>query len=318
MNSVNKYGESALMLVCNYSDNDSSYDTVKQFLEAGVDVNLVDNNGNDALKHLIMKEHKNPRTIELLLSHINKCQVKGVMGPVVEVVAECQNKDEIKPVIEVVDWHAKYLEFMKCQCPNVPVLEGDYDWKQEFGRVSMYLFWHLFKYTFTTTMSFDRKDITHLPKEIGFYKDLQNLDLRFNSLDELPEEITKLKNLTKLLISGNKFKEIPKQIFELSNLKGLSIRDNEITELPSQIEKLKNLEELYIYGNKIKCLPKEIGNLSKLEYLSIQRTQIKEFPKEIENLTNLLELEFSNDQLCILSGIDFSKFTKLDRLTLVK
>ena len=110
MNSVNKYGESALMLVCNYSDNDSSYDTVKQFLEAGVDVNLVDNNGNDALKHLVFREHKNPKTIELLLSHINKSQVK----------------DEIKPVIEVVDWHVKYWKFMKCQCPNVPIYNFNY------------------------------------------------------------------------------------------------------------------------------------------------------------------------------------------------
>ena len=232
---------------------------------------------------------------------------------------KCQVKEQIKPeIVETVDWHAKYLEFMECALPNVPVLEGNYDWKQEHERVIKYSFWHLFKDAFRKTIKLDKKDMTHLPKEIGFYKDLQHLDLRFNSLHELPEEISKLENLTELLISDNKFKEIPKQIFELSNLTNLSIRDNEITELPTEIGKLKNLTSLYIFENKIKCIPKEIGNLTNLEYLSIQKTEIRELPKEIENLTNLVVLEFSNDQLCILSGIDFSKFTKLDKLTLVK
>lgn len=82
-----------------------------------------------------------------------------------------------------------------------------------------------------------------LPKEIKYFKYLEELNLGLTFLEKLHPNLYKLKKLRKLDLAGNFFNDIPKGI-----------------------SRLKNLEELNLglyYGN----LPKDLIQLKKLQIL---------------------------------------------------
>jgi Leucine-rich repeat (LRR) protein len=129
-----------------------------------------------------------------------------------------------------------------------------------------------------------------LPKEIGEYSNLIELNLVKNKLKNLPDEFSKLKNLRILQLDKNELTEFPESIGNLKNLKFLSISENKIKIICNQIEGLEELEILDLSSNALEELPAEIANLGELQFLGLKNNRLKSVPSEIWTLYKLKQL----------------------------
>jgi hypothetical protein len=79
-----------------------------------------------------------------------------------------------------------------------------------------------------------------LPHEICLLKNLKNLYLKNNSLDDfsLPKELEQLKQLEVINLGGNRLKQFPYQLFQLINLKEIYLGSNQILFLPDLFQTL--------------------------------------------------------------------------------
>ena len=82
-----------------------------------------------------------------------------------------------------------------------------------------------------------------LPKQIKYFKNLEELNLGLTYLKKIHPNLYKLKKLRKLDLAGNFFNEIPKGISNLKNLEELNI-SLYLGELPKDIVQLKKLTSL--------------------------------------------------------------------------
>lgn len=143
----------------------------------------------------------------------------------------------------------------------------------------------LFSNTFLTL---NYRDLTEIPKEISWLKQLKYLDLSNNNLSQLPEEMSQLTNLNELYLSNNQFKEIPSVVFKLDKLDGLYLSGNQITEVPQDLEKLKNLRSFRISNNNLTEIPKVLWDLLKLKHVSLEYNKITNKPDNIDILQRRL------------------------------
>lgn len=79
-----------------------------------------------------------------------------------------------------------------------------------------------------------------LPKEIKYFKHLEDLNLGITFLTKIHPNLYKLKKLKKLDLAGNFFNDIPKGISNLKNLEELNL-GLYCGELPNDIVQLKKL-----------------------------------------------------------------------------
>jgi len=128
------------------------------------------------------------------------------------------------------------------------------------------------------------KGYSNITENIGNLKNLEILDLSYNSIDSLPKAIGGLEKLRELNLHSNDLISIPEEIGNLKNLKDFRITFNELTSLPESIGNLYNLERFWASYNYIINIPESIGNLSKLTYLELNKNQITEIPKSIGDL----------------------------------
>ena len=99
------------------------------------------------------------------------------------------------------------------------------------------------------------KKLTIIPKEIKYIRNLEELFLSRNQIQEIPETIGQLTNLKLLYLSCNLIQEIPKSIGQLTNFTHLSLYNNQIRKIPETIERLTNLKYLNLSNNKIREMP---------------------------------------------------------------
>ena len=98
----------------------------------------------------------------------------------------------------------------------------------------------------------------------------KKLDLMFKGYKQFPSEIIQFKNLEDLVLRGNKIEEIPIEIKKLKKLKELSLGNNPIKDFDLLIETLKTvkkLESLDLEATGIKKVPNSIKELKKLKTL---------------------------------------------------
>lgn len=104
-----------------------------------------------------------------------------------------------------------------------------------------------------------RSEIQVLPREIGFLRNLDCLDLSDNKLTMLPSEFGLLSNLTHLTIAGNPITRLPRE-FRFLELMTLDITDTKISNL---IVNGKRLQRLSTTRNGVDtlgtCAPNLIG-----------------------------------------------------------
>ncbi|XP_029163092.1 leucine-rich repeat-containing protein 47-like isoform X1 [Nylanderia fulva] len=150
-----------------------------------------------------------------------------------------------------------------------------------------------------------------IPKEIEKLKDLTELVLRSNQIEELPDTINNLQKLQVLDCSHNKLKkcslELPKlHRLNLSSnrlsrltlmranvmLSTLNLADNQFKDFPDIChEEFTHLSELYLNGNMIETVPPSFKKLSALKILNLADNNFTIFPdicySEFENLSEL-------------------------------
>jgi len=179
---------------------------------------------------------------------------------------------------------------------------------------------------------------------IGFFKNLEILDLSNNAVTQIPPEIKNLKKLKKLVVwgkldenkliefipeigelesleildfHGNKISKLPDSIGGLKNLKVLNLSFNDLEVLPEEIGGMRNLEELFLGDNKLIKISKTIGNLEKLLILDFSPNKITNIPNSLFNLKNLKELYLEKNSLKFISK-DIKNLQNLKILTLGK
>lgn len=140
------------------------------------------------------------------------------------------------------------------------------------------------------------KELTMIPKEIFYMKDIETLDLSCNNIKRIPKEIHKLQKLKHLDLSNNFISDVS-ELCALKSLKYLHLHDNLIQCLPREIDNLSNLTSLFLYENSINNIPKELSNLVKLEYLYLNNNKLKYIPQELGNLKNLRIFNLSNNHI---------------------
>lgn len=151
-----------------------------------------------------------------------------------------------------------------------------------------------------------------------FSKNLKNLSINSNQIEDLPDSIPTLKMLENLTLSGcANLTKLPKSFKKLTHLKTLNIISCvKLTELPkglsqltvlnlagceklttsslSRIDLSQNLTELNLSGcTGIITLPKGIGKLTKLVELNLFDTGLTMLPEEIGELTQLKSLRLA-------------------------
>jgi Leucine-rich repeat (LRR) protein len=139
--------------------------------------------------------------------------------------------------------------------------------------------------------------IERVPKEIGYFKNLKELQLAENNIKSkyINSAISSLENLTSLSFYKNKLDSLPSSIFQLDSLKELDLYFNEISILPSEIGNLSQLERFYIAHNKFYNIPESIGKLKSLKEFYIHHNRISYLPESISYLENITDFHLQNN-----------------------
>lgn len=148
----------------------------------------------------------------------------------------------------------------------------------------------------TVWLNLNRIQLTSLPKTLGKFRYLQQIDLGNNyEIKSLPTQIGKLSLLVNLFLNNNRLTSIPTEIGHLSNLQKLNICKNKLTSVPTEIGLLVKLRLLNVKKNQLLALPSEIGNLTILDELDIGHNQLALLPREIGQLTQLSYLNIKDN-----------------------
>ena len=138
------------------------------------------------------------------------------------------------------------------------------------------------------------------------------------NLEEIPQNLTKLKyrDLEELLLDENHIQELPYYLFDLVKLRVLSLNSNIIQELPGgRLLNMKNLVELNISSNQISEIPESIVELEQLKIFDCSSNPIEILPNGIIHLPNLTSLNLNHMLLESLPD-GFGKLTNLKILYL--
>ena len=104
---------------------------------------------------------------------------------------------------------------------------------------------------------------------VGYYKQLEYLDMHGNHIVGLPENFGDLKKLDTLIMDhiqgGHEMESLPESFGGLESLRYLELASVGLKELPESFANLTNLEYLNLEGNTIEKLPDDFGNLKKLK-----------------------------------------------------
>lgn len=128
-------------------------------------------------------------------------------------------------------------------------------------------------------------------------KNIENLSLAYNGLEELPDVLASFQNLVSLDLSHNKLKVFPTQILALRNLRSLTLSHNKLEQIPDAINQLQHLNLLVLNSNPLEEFPLAVLQLTKLHKLSLIRCPKIEIPEEIDNLQELKALYLQNTAL---------------------
>ncbi|NWW00006.1 LRC8D protein, partial [Machaerirhynchus nigripectus] len=128
-------------------------------------------------------------------------------------------------------------------------------------------------------------------------KRLTCLKLWHNKIVSIPSSITHIKNLESLYLSNNKLETLPAAVFSLQKLRCLDVSYNSIAVIPVEIGLLQNLQHFHITGNKVDILPKQLFKCVKLRTLSLGQNCITSIPDKVSQLLQLTYLELKGNCL---------------------
>jgi Leucine-rich repeat (LRR) protein len=139
---------------------------------------------------------------------------------------------------------------------------------------------------------------TELPLELGYFKNLEKLELDGNDLSIANlNKLADLRNLRELSLQNCNLSVFPESVLRLRNLEILSVYNNHLKSIPDGLYNLANLKELTIGNNPLKNLSPKISNLKNLVSIETSFTNIKRYPDEIIKLKKLKEIYPSDTML---------------------
>lgn len=117
-------------------------------------------------------------------------------------------------------------------------------------------------------------------------KQIQELQLTYNSLAFFPTSLCMFSNLEYLDMSNNTLSVFPEDILQLAQLKTLVAKNNQLDEdsFPKRFGSMP-IQTLNFSGNRFREIPKQFLELSRLQSLSMGGNRLKSIPAEIDNLT---------------------------------
>uniref|UniRef100_A0AAJ7UK00 Volume-regulated anion channel subunit LRRC8C-like n=1 Tax=Petromyzon marinus TaxID=7757 RepID=A0AAJ7UK00_PETMA len=126
-------------------------------------------------------------------------------------------------------------------------------------------------------------DLERIPHAIFSLLNLQDLDLRDNSLRSIEEILSfqHLHKLTTLKLWHNHIATIPEHIKRLGHLERLYLTRNRIGVLPSHLFLCNKLRHLDLAHNEIRFVPPEVGVLQSLLFLSLAGNKVESLPEEL-------------------------------------
>nr|ACO15042.1 Leucine-rich repeat-containing protein 58 [Caligus clemensi] len=139
--------------------------------------------------------------------------------------------------------------------------------------------------------------IHSFPKNFKDSRNLRDLNLSANRLEEIPHQIYELGSLRNLSLGGNDIKEISKDLGDLHRLRYLYMGGNHLSELPREISKLRHLHALILCSNQLSSLPDGICSLYKLESLQLHSNKLTTLPIGLIKLKGLKELSLRDNPL---------------------
>ena len=169
-------------------------------------------------------------------------------------------------------------------------------------------------------LSLDSCNLTNVPSFICLFKELQNLNIRRNSLTSLPaglgntmlttinlssnplgclNSLNSAKRLRRLNADGCRLHNFPREILNLKKLSELLFGLNSFSSIPGDVNH-NNLRYLSLYRNRIRTLPSSIINLKNLRTLEVDG--IQEFPDVVLDMPQLsnLEIQVNFDSVLML------------------
>ena len=114
-------------------------------------------------------------------------------------------------------------------------------------------------------LNLEHNSIAVLPRYIGAFQNLVELNVSNNRMSYLSPEIIHLSKLKKLICKNNAFdnESIPKDFGLMQSLETMNFSGNYITEFPMQFTELTQLKSIFLGGNNIRDIPSDIKNLTR-------------------------------------------------------
>ncbi|ESA44140.1 hypothetical protein GE21DRAFT_1471 [Neurospora crassa] len=126
-----------------------------------------------------------------------------------------------------------------------------------------------------------------LPPTLGAYKSLRTLNISSNFLDVFPSFICELETIVDLDLSFNSINNLPDNLMKLRNLEKFVITNNRLSgPISESVRDLVSLRELDIRYNQISTID-VLSDLPRLEILSADHNQISKFSGSFERLRSL-------------------------------
>ncbi len=165
-------------------------------------------------------------------------------------------------------------------------------------------------------LNYKNQNLTIFPDEILTHKEITNLNLEDNSIDEIPEWIKELKNLKVLYLSNNQISDFS-SLCAVESLEVVHLNSNRVKKIPLGITQLKNLKRLYLNNNLISKVEDSVGGLTELNRLLLAKNQINSISNELCNLKKLHVLNLFDNELTSLPDL-LGQMRQLDYLQISK
>ncbi|PRP74980.1 small GTP-binding protein [Planoprotostelium fungivorum] len=152
--------------------------------------------------------------------------------------------------------------------------------------------------TSVTSLSMKRCNLTRIDQRICQLSQLTHLDLSHNKLNTIPTDIfNQMKNLKELKLSYNRIEQIPDCISKALSLQVLYLDHNEITSLPEALFDCMSMSLLRLDYNKLKEIPQGIERMASLRQIMASDNLIEEIPHHVYNLPNLIQFSLERNPL---------------------
>ncbi|XP_063235115.1 leucine-rich repeat protein soc-2 homolog [Bacillus rossius redtenbacheri] len=154
-----------------------------------------------------------------------------------------------------------------------------------------------------TDLNLIGNSLEQLPTELNALQTLLTLNVSCNNLTSISESVfSSLQCLRILNLSGNKLSELPTTIFSLKHLRVLNVSENRLSELPDDVGQLRTLEVLDLSTNGLQTLPPSLEEARALHTLDVSGNGLGQLPECVRGLRNLVRLGLSRNRLARFDG----------------